>query len=125
MHDDVDQLTLVDQSLEELDFLRSACAAAQRGQADKLQALLTRPRGPGGATGWGLHGEDGGAGSSGLTPLHYAAREGHLGCVRVLLAAGADVGRRTTAGGATALHRASHQGHVAVIQALYARQDKQ
>lgn len=34
--------TPYDQSVEEMDFLRSACAAAQRGQTDKLRAMLDR-----------------------------------------------------------------------------------
>ena len=70
-----------------------------------------------------LH-DDGVAGGSGYTPLHYAAREGRLDCARLLLdagaaaaqctcrcrggrltpaaRAGAEVDRRTAAGGATA-----------------------
>ncbi len=78
--DEVDAGTPYDQSLEELDFLRSACAAAQRGQAEKLEALLSRrPQ----SIHW-----DGVAGKSGYTPLHYASREGRLECVRLLLRAG-------------------------------------
>ncbi len=77
-----DEGTPYDQRVEELDFLRSACACAQRGQAEKLAALLAR-RGPA-----SLH-WDGVGGLSGYTPLHYAAREGRLECARILLAAGA------------------------------------
>ena len=77
-----DEGTPYDQTLDELDFLRSACAAAQRGQLDKLQALLSR-RGAAAALGGGA------VGGRGYTPLHYAAREGHLECARVLLDAGA------------------------------------
>ena len=77
-----DEGTPYDQRLEELDFLRSACAAAQRGQAAALAALLAR-RGE-----KALH-DDGVAGGSGYTPLHYAAREGRLDCARLLLDAGA------------------------------------
>jgi hypothetical protein len=109
-HDDgPERGTPYDQSLDELDFLRSACAAAQRGQTARLEALLSRHAGR------GLHGEDCG---SGLTPLHYAAREGHLDCVRLLLRVGAVVDRPSRAGGATALHRAAFMGHCAVLKAL-------
>ena len=77
-----DEGTPYDQTLDELDFLRSACAAAQRGQLDKLAALLAR-RGAAAALGGGA------VGGRGYTPLHYAAREGHLECARILLDAGA------------------------------------
>lgn len=65
------------QTLEELDFTRSACSAAQLGQTDKLARILGRnPE--------AVH-SDGAGGSSGYTPLHYAARAGHLGVVELLL----------------------------------------
>ena len=75
--DDVDPSTPYDQRLEELEFLRSACAVAQRGQTDKLAAMLARRPD---SVHW-----DGVEGKSGYTPLHYAAREGHVSCVRLLL----------------------------------------
>ena len=57
-HDDGDG-TPYDQTLEELDFMRSACAAAQQGNARKLEGLLARRpalvhedgTGPGGKSG--------------------------------------------------------------------------
>lgn len=134
--DDVDPSTPYDQRLEELEFLRSACAVAQRGQTDKLAGMLARRPD---SVHW-----DGVEGKSGYTPLHYAAREGHVACVRLLLdkgesarralrllladaslacfhtalLPGADVNHRTTAGGATALHRAAYCGHTDVCKAL-------
>ena len=107
-----DEGTPYDQRLEEVEFMRSACAAAQRGDLDKLRATLLRR--PGAAL------EDGAGGASGYTPLHYAAREGHLACVELLLRSGADVNRATTAGGATPLHRAAFTGRVEVVHALLA-----
>lgn len=65
------------QSLEELDFMRSACSAAQRGQVELLQRLLARN--PAAVR------SDGAGDSSGYTPLHYAARAGHVACVQLLL----------------------------------------
>ena len=132
-----DEGTPYDQTLDELDFLRSACAAAQRGQAEQLRALLTR-RGASVALGGGA------VGGRGYTPLHYAAREGRLECAQILLDAGAcrasarpgrrvcsqllsafvahttgaAVDARTAAGGATALHRAAFTGRVDVVALL-------
>lgn len=41
-HDHVDEPSGLEQSLDELEFLRSACAAAQDGDALKLAAMLAR-----------------------------------------------------------------------------------
>jgi hypothetical protein len=97
------------QSLEELEFTRSACAAAMNGQLDKLDQLLSR--------GSGLHGDGTLTDSSGYTPLHYAARSGHAECARLLLRFGA-VADAVTNGGATALHRAAFGGHTQVVVLL-------
>ena len=85
-----DEGTPYDQRLEEVEFMRSACVAAQRGDVDKLRAMLHRR--PDVCT------NDGVGGDSGYTPLHYAAREGHAECVRALLASGANANARTRAG---------------------------
>lgn len=67
----------VSESLDELGFLRSACSAAQLGQLDKLAGILQRN--PSAAH------SDGGSGASGYTPLHYAARAGHVEAIELLL----------------------------------------
>ncbi|GFH28017.1 ANK_REP_REGION domain-containing protein [Haematococcus lacustris] len=89
----------VGQSLDELEFARSACAAAQAGALDKLQRILaTHPEAvhsDGTATAFPIPAAIQLApqqaqrvtgvfvsgvcdpGSSGYTPLHYAARAGH------------------------------------------------
>lgn len=43
-HSDDDDVggTPYDQSLEELEFMRSACSAAQRGQTEKLRGMLDK-----------------------------------------------------------------------------------
>ena len=105
-----DEGTPYDQRLEEVEFMRSACVAAQRGDVDKLRAMLHRR--PDIVT------NDGVGGDSGYTPLHYAAREGHAECVRVLLASGANANARTRAGGATPLHRAAFTGEATCVRLL-------
>jgi ankyrin repeat protein len=104
-HDD-DEGTPFDQSVEEMDFLRSACAMAQTGDATRLRSMLTRR--PSVAN----------EGLGGYTPLHYASREGHVNCVAMLLEHGSDVAAVTTAGRATPLHRAAFTGRLDVIAML-------
>jgi hypothetical protein len=80
-----DEGTSFDQSLEEVEWMRSACAYAQRGLAAPLQRLLERRPGCVRTDGTGAAAEQG----SGFTPLHHAARAGHTECVRLLLRHGA------------------------------------
>ena len=44
-HDHVDAETGLEQSIAELEVLRSACSAAQHGEADKLRQMLEGSRG--------------------------------------------------------------------------------
>lgn len=59
-------------------------------------------------------------GTSGYTPLIYAAREGHADVVELLLQLGADANAATKSGGACALHRAAYMGHLQVVSLLLA-----
>jgi ankyrin repeat protein len=95
------------QSLDELDFARSAAAAASTGHTERLAALLRADPARAAA-----------AGPGGYTPLHYAARGGHASAVQLLLSAGAAVDARTAEGGATPLHRAATAGAVEVVALL-------
>lgn len=98
------------QSMEELDYLRSACAAAQEGNTTRLEEILRKcPE--------ALQ-DDGHRGSTGYSPLHYAARGGHGAAVDLLLRQGASVNAATSAGRATPLHRASYMGHLHIVEKL-------
>lgn len=101
-----------DQSLEEVEFMRSACAAAQRGKTAELERmLLRRPF---------LVDCDGVNNQSGYTPLHYASREGHIDVALLLLRHEANVNSKTKAGKATPLHRAAFTGQAELIRLLLA-----
>jgi len=133
------------QSLDELAFARSACQAAAAGAVDKLQRILERAPdavhsdGGKGAVGCGdkgvfatatavsrylravLHADTptpNATGTSGYTPLHYAARAGQLECAALLLRQGAAADARTVQGRATPLHRAAHAGQLPVVELL-------
>ena len=92
-----------------MEFTRSACNHALNGEADKLRNCIERNA--------GCVYHDGAGGSSGYTPLHYAARGGHAACVTLLLQARASVLARTQ-GGATPLMRAAFAGHADVCTLL-------
>eukprot|EP00891_Asterochloris_glomerata_P003866 jgi/Astpho2/3866/gw1.00062.173.1_t len=93
--------------MEELDYLRSACAAAQEGNTTRLEEILRKcPE--------ALQDD----GHRGYSPLHYAARGGHGAAVDLLLRQGASVNAATSAGRATPLHRASYMGHLHIVEKL-------
>ncbi|KAL6768955.1 hypothetical protein ACKKBF_B16885 [Auxenochlorella protothecoides x Auxenochlorella symbiontica] len=102
------------QSLDEMAFAASACSAAQSGDLKGLQRLYDRARSPS-----HLLAGDGYQGSSGYTPLHFAARAGHDHIVAWLLKQGVEVNATTTAGRATPLHRAAYMGHASICRMLH------
>ena len=95
------------QSLDELEFARSAGAAASVGDAARLASLLAANPARAAEAGPGGH-----------TPLLYASRGGHAPCVRLLLGVGAPVDATTTEGRATALHRAATAGSGECVRLL-------
>ena len=82
--------------------------AAKAGEVERIKALLQAH--PDLVNAKGEHG---------LTPLHYAAVEGHKDAVEVLLASQADVNARTEYG-STALYLAAVRGHAEVVALLLA-----
>eukprot|EP00668_Euglena_longa_P015532 GGOE01019621.1.p1 GENE.GGOE01019621.1~~GGOE01019621.1.p1 ORF type:complete len:185 (-),score=38.70 GGOE01019621.1:82-594(-) len=97
----------VQQSLQELDFDRGPWPAALRGDTGALRALLVRD--PAAAMA-----QDG----AGYTPLHYAARAGHVGTMELLISRKADPNAETRSGRSTPLHRAAYCGHRDAVQLL-------
>ncbi|KAL4419244.1 hypothetical protein ABPG77_001182 [Micractinium sp. CCAP 211/92] len=100
------------QSLDEVAFAKSAAAAAQAGDYLRVKSLIARNPAA-------VH-DDGYGGTSGYTPLIYAAREGHAAVVQLLLESGAAPDAATAAGRSTALHRAAWMGHIDVVHTLLA-----
>eukprot|EP00887_Chlorella_sp_A99_P005549 scaffold1.g5549.t1 len=102
--------TAAAESLDEVAFAKSAAAAASRGDLAAVRAIVARQPAQ-------VH-NDGYGGSSGYTPLHYAAREGHADVAEFLLASGADINAATRSGGAAPLHRAAYTGRAGVVRLL-------
>ncbi|KAF3846955.1 hypothetical protein F7725_004033, partial [Dissostichus mawsoni] len=76
--------------------------AAWQGKAEPMKMLLksgSRHDGP-----------------NGTSPLHLAAKNGHIDIIRLLIQAGIDINRQTKAG--TALHEASLCGKTEAVRLL-------
>ncbi|XP_014253165.1 ankyrin repeat domain-containing protein 39-like [Cimex lectularius] len=96
----------VHQTLEEMDFERGLWYGAVMGDAGSVSSMLKK--------GHRVDETD----ASGYTALHYAAKNGFIDIVKILLDAGASVGARTKAGQATPLHRAAGAGKLEVCKLL-------
>ncbi|KAJ1481067.1 ankyrin repeat-containing domain protein [Baffinella frigidus] len=95
------------QSLDEMDFERSLCGAAARGDIDRVTHLLqSRSADPNQADAYGSF------------PLHYAARQGHAALCSALLSAGAAVDACAGEARSSPLHRAVLSGCRATVKVL-------
>lgn len=96
------------QSLDELEFERSACKAALDGDVARLQKLeQNRP-----------HLLDEASGGAGLVPLHYASRAGKKDAALFLLSRAPWRAFCLSNGGATPLHKAAACGHDQIVDML-------
>jgi ankyrin repeat protein len=82
--------------------------AVGNNDADKTLALLKKGADPN---------YEGAGGLAGGTPLIWAASQGHIATMRVLISNGADVNRRTS-GGVSALDCARINGKMAAVELL-------
>eukprot|EP00435_Cladocopium_sp_Y103_P072762 s30_g41.t1 len=81
----------------------------QKNRLDEVELLLHRPQDP--------ETRD----AEGKAALHFAAEEGHLQCVELLLEAGARLDLQQELTGTAPLHLAAEQGHLAVVRLLLQR----
>ncbi|ORZ38271.1 hypothetical protein BCR44DRAFT_116489 [Catenaria anguillulae PL171] len=96
------------QSLDELDFERSIHGAAASGDLNRTQRLLAS------SPTHLIHTRD----TSGLLPIHYAARNGHAHLISLLADEFTLTERPTSGSGLPALHRAVLSGSVATVKAV-------
>ncbi|GAB6020803.1 Ankyrin repeat domain-containing protein 39 [Chamberlinius hualienensis] len=96
----------VHQTLNEMDFERGIWAAALEDDTAKISSHLEK--------GTDVNQPD----TYGYTALHYAARNGNLEAVKLLLLNKADPNRKTRSGEGTPLQRAAYQGHVDIAKLL-------
>ncbi|XP_008836214.1 ankyrin repeat domain-containing protein 39 isoform X2 [Nannospalax galili] len=98
-------VSVVQQTLEEMDFERGIWSAALNGDLGRVKYFIQKPTDPSQPD------------SAGYTALHYASRNGHYAVCQFLLESGAKCDAQTR-GGATALHRASYCGHTEIARLL-------
>ncbi|XP_013191949.2 ankyrin repeat domain-containing protein 39 [Amyelois transitella] len=98
------------QTVSEMDWERGLWHAAYYGDKERVKYLIEKSRDPKEAVN--------AADNAGYTPLHYAARKGHVDICRILLSNGAVIDAQTKSGNATALHKASASGKLDVVKFL-------
>eukprot|EP00438_Fugacium_kawagutii_P025093 Skav213442 [mRNA] locus=scaffold837:172472:173566:+ [translate_table: standard] len=108
LEDEEVTLVLLDFWPPDIEQDRKLIEASMKGNAAEVEGLLERPQNPQVTD------------SSGVTPLHYVALQGHYLCLRLLLEAGAktDVRETSSGFGFTALHLAAQAASEEVVALL-------
>ncbi|KPI93807.1 Ankyrin repeat domain-containing protein 39 [Papilio xuthus] len=108
------------QTISEMDWERGLWNAAFSGDEEKVSMLINKAR----EAREIVNTVD----NAGYSPLHYAARGGHVNICDILLRNGAIIDAETRSGKATPLHKAAAAGKITTVQFLIkngARVDKQ
>lgn len=100
-----------EQTLDEIEFEKSAFYCAVNGDLDRLKQLVAK-KGP-----RILNEQD----KNGFTCLHYAARNGRIDICQYLLGHNVDVNLKTNSCRSTALHRAAYMGNTDIVRLLLAK----
>ncbi|CAK1603146.1 unnamed protein product [Parnassius mnemosyne] len=99
------------QTLSEMDWERGLWNAAFSGDEEKVKMLINKARNAKEI----VNCPD----NAGYTPLHYAARSGHVNICNILLQNGADINAETRSGKATPLHKAAAAGIIIEYSYIY------
>ncbi|KAJ8729439.1 hypothetical protein PYW08_001020 [Mythimna loreyi] len=100
----------VNQTLSEMDWERGLWYAAFYGDEERVRYLIDKARNAKEI----VNTPD----NSGYTPLHYAARRGHVNICKILLQYGALIDTKTNSGQATPLLKAAAAGKIETIKFL-------
>lgn len=100
----------VTQTLSEMHWERGLWYAAFYGDEERVRSLIAKADNSKGI----VNTPD----NSGYTPLHYAARKGHVDICKILLQNGALIDAKTNSGQATPLHKAAAAGKIESIKFL-------
>ncbi|XP_059060456.1 ankyrin repeat domain-containing protein 39 [Achroia grisella] len=98
------------QTLSEMDWERGLWYAAFYGDIDRVKYLIEKAK--------NIKETVNAVDNSGYTPLHYAARTGHIDICKILLQNNANINSQTRSGMATPLHKAAAAGKTDMVKFL-------